>query len=127
MTGEGEGPDDERSPVRPKRAPAPIVGIGASAGGIDALQKFFPAVSPEHGLTFVVVQHLDPEHNSTLADLAAIKQDATDYPWSDLRVADDQGVLRTLGTSERYVRSTDTNAFYFMRMLPYRTVDEVIA
>ena len=51
--------------------PGPIVGIGASAGGLDALQKFFPMIAPDCGLAFVVVQHLAPEHRSTLADLLA--------------------------------------------------------
>jgi two-component system CheB/CheR fusion protein len=39
---------------------------------------------------------------------------------------DMEKVLRTLGTIERYVQSTDSNAFYVVRILPYRTVDEVI-
>ena len=51
--------------------PCPIVGIGASAGGIDALQKFLPAVEPDCGMAFVVVQHLDPDHKSVLPDLLA--------------------------------------------------------
>ncbi len=54
------------------RGPAgPIVGIGASAGGLDALQRFFPMIAPDCGLAFVVVQHLAPEHRSRLADLLA--------------------------------------------------------
>src|SRR6266404_1841085 len=47
----------------------PIIGIGASAGGIDALQRFFPAVLPDAGHAFVVVQHLAPDHPSILTDL----------------------------------------------------------
>jgi two-component system CheB/CheR fusion protein len=49
----------------------PIVGIGASAGGIDALKHFFPAVNPTSGMAFVVVQHLDPDRRSILSDLLA--------------------------------------------------------
>jgi two-component system CheB/CheR fusion protein len=63
----GAGP--KASPAEGRASPCPIVGIGASAGGIDALQKFFPAVPSDSGLAFVVVLHLDPEHKSTLADL----------------------------------------------------------
>lgn len=46
-----------------------IVAIGASAGGFDALKKFFTALPPDPGMAFVLVQHLDPTHESTLADL----------------------------------------------------------
>src|SRR5215469_14702078 len=60
-------PSPEPPPVERKHLP--VVGIGASAGGIDALQKFFPAVPPDSGLAFVVVMHLDPEHKSTLPEL----------------------------------------------------------
>jgi two-component system CheB/CheR fusion protein len=54
-----------------KAAPIPVIGIGASAGGIDALKTFFSAVSRDSGLALVVVQHLDPSHQSMLADLLA--------------------------------------------------------
>lgn len=47
----------------------PIVGIGASAGGLDALEQFFTHLPAEPGMAFVVVQHLDPTHKSILADL----------------------------------------------------------
>lgn len=47
----------------------PIVGIGASAGGLEAFQKFFTALPPDTGMAFVIVQHLDPTHKSMLVDL----------------------------------------------------------
>ncbi len=49
----------------------PIVGIGASAGGLAAFEIFFSAmpVDVEPGMAFVVVQHLAPDHKSLLADL----------------------------------------------------------
>lgn len=46
-----------------------IVGIGASAGGIQALQEFFGAVPPDSGLAYVVILHLSPEHDSQLAQV----------------------------------------------------------
>ena len=52
-----------------KDAPCPIVEIGASAGGIAALQKFFPGVRPDSGLAYVVIQHLDADHKSELASI----------------------------------------------------------
>ncbi|HIH94822.1 TPA: PAS domain S-box protein [Methanosarcina acetivorans] len=49
----------------------PIVGIGASAGGLVAFEAFFSAIpdSLGPGIAFVVVQHLDPKHKSILTDL----------------------------------------------------------
>ena len=46
-----------------------IVGIGASAGGLAALEQFFERVPPASGLAYVVVQHLDPTERSLLAEL----------------------------------------------------------
>src|SRR4029077_9627135 len=47
----------------------PIVGIGASAGGLDAFRQLLGALATDTGLAYVVVQHLDPRHESILADL----------------------------------------------------------
>lgn len=47
----------------------PIVAIGASAGGLEALEEFFRGVPPACGAAFVVVQHLDPTHPGMLVEL----------------------------------------------------------
>jgi chemotaxis methyl-accepting protein methylase len=47
----------------------PIVGIGASAGGLEALEQFFGSVPANSGMAFVVIQHLDPERPAMLAEL----------------------------------------------------------
>ena len=47
----------------------PIVGIGASAGGLEALQQFFKTMPPDQELAFIVVVHLDPSHVSLLPEL----------------------------------------------------------
>lgn len=47
----------------------PVVAIGSSAGGFDALKKFFKAMPDNCGMAFVLVQHLDPNHESSMADL----------------------------------------------------------
>lgn len=47
----------------------PIVGIGASAGGLEALEEFFRRAPADSGMAFVVVQHLDPNHLSMLTDI----------------------------------------------------------
>jgi PAS domain S-box-containing protein len=47
----------------------PIVGIGASAGGLDAFKKFFSAMPADTGTAFVLIQHLDPTRESRIAEL----------------------------------------------------------
>ncbi|HYF58584.1 MAG TPA: CheR family methyltransferase [Burkholderiaceae bacterium] len=49
--------------------PFPVVGIGASAGGIEALRRFFAALPARTGMAFVAVMHLDPGRDSALAAL----------------------------------------------------------
>ena len=66
----------------PKHAPAlgapalgahefPVVGLGASAGGLDAFRKFFDVLPAKSGMAFVLIQHLDPTHASMMRDLLA--------------------------------------------------------
>jgi two-component system CheB/CheR fusion protein len=55
----------------------PIVGIGASAGGIDALQRFFRELPAETGMAVVVVLHLSPDHESNLAEILQSGTDMT--------------------------------------------------
>lgn len=45
------------------------VGIGASAGGLDAMEKFLSKVPENSGMSFMIVQHLDPIHKSALVDI----------------------------------------------------------
>jgi len=47
----------------------PIVGIGSSAGGLEALEHFFANMPSQSGLAFVVIQHLDPNYKSMMVDL----------------------------------------------------------
>lgn len=47
----------------------PIVGIGASAGGLEALELFFQNMPIENGMTFVIIQHLDPKHKGIMPEL----------------------------------------------------------
>ena len=49
-----------------------VVGLGASAGGIEALRAFFDAMPADSGLAFVVVLHLDPTKESQLASIIAL-------------------------------------------------------
>lgn len=47
----------------------PIVGIGASAGGLEALEQFFAKMNTDSGMAFVVIQHLDPTHKGMMPEL----------------------------------------------------------
>jgi len=47
----------------------PIVGIGASAGGLEALEQFFENMPKDNGMAFVVIQHLDPNHVGIMPEL----------------------------------------------------------
>ena len=53
------------------RTPSYIVGIGASAGGLEALERFFDNVPQDTGMAFVVVQHLSPDFKSLMDELLA--------------------------------------------------------
>ena len=52
-----------------RRLPFPVVGVGASAGGVDALKAFFSATPADRGMAYVVIQHLSPEHESLMAEI----------------------------------------------------------
>ena len=48
-----------------------VVGIGASAGGLEALQQFLTFLPSNTGMAFVIIQHLAPNHKSLVADILA--------------------------------------------------------
>jgi two-component system CheB/CheR fusion protein len=52
-------------------APFPVVGVGASAGGLEAFSSLLRALPGNTGLAFVIIQHLDPKHSSALVELLA--------------------------------------------------------
>jgi two-component system CheB/CheR fusion protein len=66
----------------------PVVGIGASAGGVDTLRRFFRHLPDEVGMAFIVVLHLSPDHESNLTE---ILQHETDLP---VQVATDECPLQ---------------------------------
>ena len=55
-------PSTEQQPFR-------IVGIGASAGGLEALEQFFSHMPIDSGMGFVIVQHLDPARHSAMPEI----------------------------------------------------------
>ncbi|MVM36189.1 PAS domain S-box protein [Spirosoma sp. HMF4905] len=57
------------TPDQPTPAETIIVGIGASAGGVEALTQFFKQVTPDSGLAYVVILHLSPDYDSQLTQI----------------------------------------------------------
>ncbi len=60
----------------------PVVGLGASAGGLEAFEQFFRSVPADLGMAFVLVSHLDPSHESILTE---ILQRTTTMPVVEVR------------------------------------------
>ncbi|HZD92000.1 MAG TPA: chemotaxis protein CheB, partial [Pseudolabrys sp.] len=67
-----ENKKEAEPPLRQASGPV-VVGIGASAGGLPALQALFGALPDSTGAAFVVVVHLDPEHQSDLARILSAR------------------------------------------------------
>ena len=61
--------DRPQTVVTPACVTFPIVGIGASAGGLEALEEFLLGVPKGCGMAFVIVQHLDPTHKGIMTEL----------------------------------------------------------
>lgn len=77
VTGQADSGNPAISPKKPRNKSAPelleryIVAIGASAGGLDALERFFDELPSNSDAVFVVVQHLSPDHKSMMDNLLA--------------------------------------------------------
>ncbi|RYF37305.1 MAG: hypothetical protein EOO38_26515, partial [Cytophagaceae bacterium] len=61
--------DPEEFKVAKSHLNFPVVGFGASAGGLGALQRLLRKMPPSPGMAFVVVMHLSPDHESTLGTI----------------------------------------------------------
>ena len=70
------------------KPPTAVVGIGSSAGGLEALNQFFLAMPADSGLAFVLVSHLDPHHDSMLPGLIGNKT-----KMATCQVTDGQGLI----------------------------------
>jgi len=70
-SGKRTGKPRSAQPGAPLEPPFPVVGIGASAGGLAAFEAFFSGLpeDADPGMAFVLVQHLAPDHKSILTDL----------------------------------------------------------
>jgi two-component system CheB/CheR fusion protein len=66
---ESASPHESTPAQEPKGWDVPVVGIGASAGGLEAFRQFFITMPSESGIAFVLIQHLAPDHESLMAEL----------------------------------------------------------
>ncbi len=73
----------KESPLSGDKKPLRIVGIGASAGGLEAFEQFFTKMPPDSGMSFVIVQHLDPTGHSSMPEIL------TRFTKMPVRVAED--------------------------------------
>ena len=71
LTGRKTGPHRGAPPNPSQTEEFVVVGVGASAGGLNSLSKLLDALPADTGMAFVVIQHLDPMHKSMMADLLA--------------------------------------------------------
>lgn len=60
---------DNDTPSNPQNTGPLVIGMGASAGGLEALQQFFSSMPSNSGAAFVVVQHLSPDYKSLMAEI----------------------------------------------------------
>lgn len=83
MTEKSENVSTNRKNRKKSKNSFPVVGIGASAGGLSAFKKLLKAIPDESGMAFLFVQHLDPDHESLLPE---ILQKVTKMPVAELSV-----------------------------------------
>ncbi|MCW1921704.1 ATP-binding protein [Luteolibacter arcticus] len=69
MTVDPTTPSPAEEPIGRGPGAFPVVGVGASAGGLEALRQLLAALPPDTGMGFVIVQHLAPERESSLAEI----------------------------------------------------------
>ncbi len=74
--------EDKNKPAILSKNLFPVVGIGASAGGLEAFKKLIKTIPNNSGMAYILVQHLHPEHSSSLPE---ILQRETTIPVYEIR------------------------------------------
>ena len=79
----------------PAASPTPshVVGIGASAGGLDAIERLFDNLPGDTGMSFVIVQHLSPDFKSMMDELSAAISDSR-FPIAEMDRLEDATSLK---------------------------------
>lgn len=97
----------------------PTVGIGASAGGLEALEQFLAKVPAASGIAYVIVQHLDQTHNGMMPDLLCTGISPIHLVSIEVncRTSRTTRLLGSLGKAGRFARSDSVE-------LPLRPVGE---
>lgn len=67
-----------------------LVGVGASAGGLEALQELLSAIADPSGIAIAFVQHLDPNSRSLLADELTTTRTDLDRSLQDMEAANEE-------------------------------------
>lgn len=117
----------QRQDIQPSHLGFPVVGIGASAGGLQAVQRFFEHMPAESGMAFVVVLHLSPDHQSsagklianrtkipvtTLANAVPIERNHVYVISPAQRISMNDGYLRSLPSEPRNGRHVTIDLFF---------------
>ncbi|HEX5765576.1 MAG TPA: chemotaxis protein CheB, partial [Woeseiaceae bacterium] len=109
-------PDDDAAGASscPPMDAFPVVGIGASAGGLEAFLALLKHLPADTGMAFVLIQHLDPKHESSLVDLLAkVTEMPVQLATEGLKVAPDNVYVIPPNTNmrlaERCLRLTPRN------------------
>jgi two-component system, chemotaxis family, CheB/CheR fusion protein len=114
----------------------PVVGIGASAGGLEAFRKFVGAIPVQTGMAYIFVQHLDPTHDSKLTEILSKHTSLPVHEITDnIRIAPDQiyiipankiliaedGLLKLSPRPSKEIKSQPINVFFISLALVYQS------
>jgi two-component system CheB/CheR fusion protein len=87
--------------------PAFVVGIAASAGGLDALERFFSHVEPGYGLAYLVVLHMERHHESLMPELLARRNDQLRFKQAESGDAVDADVVYVIAPGTQLTLAGD--------------------
>lgn len=99
--------NDEREDLKTEEGDLdfPIVAIGASAGGLSAIEAFFSQMTSDSGMAFVVVQHLSPNHESMLGALIMRHTDMQTYDVVEGMIVEPNSVYIILPNCEMTIQN----------------------
>jgi two-component system CheB/CheR fusion protein len=81
-----------------------LIGIGASAGGLDAIQKLFDHIPADTGMSFIIVQHLSPDFKSLMPELLAKHTSMVIYTAEDKQVIEPNCIYLTQRNKNLHVK-----------------------